>query len=146
MAKHPRHIAITGKVLANGIFSIYGKDAMSDYFKNWPNTSFVGYIKVYQPGTSQALRGYYFGKVVPDFKNALQDQGSYLTQEETEAYIRALCPIMVSESVNEQTGVYTSKLRTLSELDTSELYLYIDHLKEIAAQDYHFFIDDPRTI
>ncbi len=144
--KRSRHIAITGKSLSNGKFSIYGKDAMNDYFKSWPNTVFVGYFKVYQPGTSSALRGYYFGKVVPDFRQALLEQGTRLTQEATEEYIRGLSPLMVSEAVNVKTGKYKPVLRTVADLDTSELYAFIDHLKEIAAEDYNFFIDDPRTI
>mgnify|MGYP000066182005 FL=1 len=53
---------------------------------------------------------------------------------------------MYVERVNEETGVYSHDLRTVADLSNAELIEHIETLKQIAAEEYNTFIDDPKTL
>ena len=69
-----------------------------------------------------------------------------LTEEQTERRLREFSPIMYVERVNEETGKYSHELRTVAELSNAELIEHIETLKQIAAEEYNTYIDDPRTL
>jgi NurA-like 5'-3' nuclease len=74
------------------------------------------------------------------------DAGERLTEEDAEIKMRELSPIMLEQEFNEETGKYTTRLREISELSNAELVEYIDHLKQIAAEEYSIYIEDPQSI
>lgn len=53
---------------------------------------------------------------------------------------------MYVERVNEETGKYSHELRTVAELSNAELIEHIETLKQIAAEEYNTYIDDPRML
>lgn len=140
-----RQINISGKVDKNGKLNMFMGE-LNEFLSQWKNSKLIVQFKVYQPGTSEAIRGYYFNKVVPDFRRAMWESGERLTEEQTEKQIRELCPIMWHELAEEKTGKYTAELREIADLDNQEMVNYIEHLKDIAAIEYNFFIDDPETL
>lgn len=95
--------------------------------------------------TSEAMRRYYFGYVVPTFKAAIWNAGERLTDEQTERRLRELSPIMY-EQVADDCGEYSTRLRTISELTNEELSEHIETLKQIAAEEFSAYIDDPGNI
>ena len=92
--------------------------------------------------TSEAMRRYYFGYVVPTFKAAIWNAGERLTDAQTERRLRELSPIMYEQKADDD-GVYSTRLRTISELTNEELSEHIETLKQIAAEEYSAYIDDP---
>jgi NurA-like 5'-3' nuclease len=97
-------------------------------------------------GSSEALKGYYYNCVVPSFQEGMWDAGERLTEEDAEIKMRELSPIMLEQEFNEETGKCTTRLREISELSNAELVEYIDHLKQIAAEEYSIYIEDPQSI
>lgn len=119
---------------------------LNAFFKEWKGARIVARFSVASPGTSEALKGYYFNYVVPTFKQAIWDSGERKTEEQTERFLRELSPVMYEQTPDVETGQYEIRLREIRELSNAELIEHIDTLKQIAAEEYSVFIDDPRTI
>lgn len=140
-----REIAATGTINNNGGLAMYMGE-VNEFFKSWKGSRIVARFIVASPGSSEALKGYYFNYVVPTFKNAIWESGERKTEEQTEKFLRELSPIMYEQTPNIETGKYETRLRSVSELSNAELVEHIEHLKQIAAEEYNTFIDDPKII
>ncbi len=119
---------------------------LNAFFKEWKGARIVARFSVASPGSSEALKGYYFNYVVPTFKQAIWDSGERKTEEQTERFLRELSPVMYEQTPDVETGQYETRLREIRELSNAELIEHIDTLKQIASEEYSVFIDDPRTI
>lgn len=140
-----REITATGTINNNGGLAIYMGE-LKAFFKEWKGARIVARFSVASPGSSEALKGYYFNYVVPTFKQAIWDSGERKTEEHTERFLRELSPVMYEQTPDVETGQYETRLREIRELSNAELIEHIDTLKQIAAEEYSVFIDDPRTI
>lgn len=140
-----REITATGTINNNGGLAMYMGE-LNEFFKGWKGSRIIARFIVASPGSSEALKGYYFNYVVPTFKHAIWEAGERLTEEQTERRLREFSPIMYVERVNEETGVYSHDLRTVADLSNAELIEHIETLKQIAAEEYNTFIDDPNPV
>ena len=136
---------IAGRINNDGRLSMYMQE-LNEFTKKWKNSRIIATFKVYEPGTSEALKGYYYSCVVPAFQRALWESGDRMTKEKTEEYLRRMSPVMHEENVDINSGRYVSKIKTIQELDNSEMIEYIDHLKQIGAEEFGIYIEDPNTI
>lgn len=119
---------------------------LNAFFKEWKGARIVARFSVASPGSSEALKGYYFNYVVPTFKQAIWDSGERKTEEQTERFLRELSPVMYEQTPDVETGQYETRLREIRELSNAELIEHIDTLKQVASEEYCIYIDDPRTI
>ena len=141
-----RHeFSTTGKVTDTGKLAIYMQE-FNEFLKQHKGCTVVAKFRIVTPGTSEALRAYYYNCVVPAFKSAFWENGERMTEEQAEKRIRELSPVMYVQTVNEETGEYTGRIREISELDNDELVEHIETLKQIAAEDFSTYIEDPRNI
>lgn len=140
-----RKIAVTGTIDNNGNLRMY-MDELEQFFRMHKGCRVIAKFMVESQGSSEALKGYYYNCVVPSFQEGMWDAGERLTEEEAEIKMRELSPIMLEQEINEETGKYTTRLREISELSNAELVEYIDHLKQIAAEEYSIYIEDPQSI
>lgn len=140
-----REITATGTINNDGRLAMYMGE-VNDFFKNWKGSRIIARFIVSSPGSSKALRGYYYNYVVPTFRHAIWEGGERMTEAKTEQFLRELSPIMYEETPDENTGKYTARLREISELSNAELIEHIETLKQICAEEYNAFIDDPRTL
>ena len=140
-----RKITRTGTIDNNGNLRMY-MDELKQFFKMHKGCRVIAKFMVESQGSSEALKGYYYNCVVPSFQEGMWDAGERLTEEDAEIKMRELSPIMLEQEFNEETGKYTTRLREISELSNAELVEYIDHLKQIAAEEYSIYIEDPQSI
>lgn len=140
-----RKIAVTGTIDNNGNLRMY-MDELKQFFRMHKGCRVIAKFMVESQGSSEALKGYYYNCVVPSFQEGMWDAGERLTEEDAEIKMRELSPIMLEQEINEETGKYTTRLREISELSNAELVEYIDHLKQIAAEEYSIYIEDPQSI
>ena len=140
-----REINAAGTINNDGKLAMYMGE-VNQFFAKWKNARVVVSFIVSNPGTSEALKGYYFNYVVPTFQRAIWESGERKTEKDTERFLRELSPIMYEECVDMETGEYTQRIREISELDNNELIEHIETLKQIAAEEYNTFIDDPNTL
>lgn len=140
-----RKITVTGTIDNNGNLRMY-MDELKQFFRMHKGCRVIAKFIVESQGSSEALKGYYYNCVVPSFQEGMWDAGERLTEEDAEIKMRELSPIMLEQEINEETGKYTTRLREISELSNAELVEYIDHLKQIAAEEYSIYIEDPQSI
>lgn len=140
-----KEINILGRITSEGKLRLYIAE-LNAFTQQWKNTRVVATFKVYQPGSSAALRGYYFNCVVPAMKRALWEAGERKTDEQTELWLREMSPIMYQQEADPETGKYTTTLREIVDLDNAELIEHIETIKQLAATDFYTYIEDPSTI
>ena len=140
-----KEINISGLIDSQGKLRLYLGE-LNAFAQQWKNARVVATFRVYHPGTSAALRGYYFNYVVPTMKRALWENGERKTDEQTEVWLREMSPIMYQQEADPETGKYSTVLREIADLDNSELIEHIETLKQIAAEDFSTYIEDPRNI
>ena len=119
---------------------------LNEFLKGWKGSRIIARFIVASPGSSEALKAYYFNYVVPTFKHAIWEAGERLTEEQTERRLREFSPIMYEQTPNIDTGKYETRLRTIAELSNAELIEHIEFLKQLASEEYYLYIDDPRTL
>lgn len=119
---------------------------LNEFFQSWKGARVTARFTVAMPGTSEALKGYYFNYVVPTMRRAIWEMGERKTEEQTEEFLRQISPIMRSETPNIETGKYSYELRNIAELSNPELIEHIEFLKQLAAEEYNVYIEDPKII
>lgn len=140
-----REITATGMINNKGCLQMYMGE-LNQFFAMHRGNRIIARFTVASPGSSEALKGYYFNYVVPTFRSGIWDAGERLTEEQTERRLRELSPVMYEQTADIATGKYETRLRTIAELSNAELIEHIEHLKQIAAEEYSIYIDDPRSI
>lgn len=140
-----REITATGTINNNGGLVMYMGE-VNDFFRQHKGSRIIARFIVSKPGSSEALKGYYFNYVVPTFKQAIWESGERKTEEQTELFLRELSPIIYEQTPNIETGKYETRLRSISELSNAELVEHIETLKQIAATEFNCYIDDPRIV
>ena len=119
---------------------------LNEFFKGWKGSRIIARCIVASPGSSEALKGYYFNYVVPTFKHAIWEAGERLTEDQTERRLREFSPIMYEQTPNIDTGKYETRLRTIAELSNAELIEHIEFLKQLASEEYYLYIADPNEM
>lgn len=140
-----REITATGMINNNGGLAMYMGE-LNQFFSMHKGNRVIARFIVASPGSSAALKAYYFNYVVPTFKAAIWESGERLTEEQTEKRLRELSPIMYDQIADPETCQYETRLKVINELSNAELIEHIEHLKQLAAEEYNTYIDDPKTI
>lgn len=137
-------MTVTGQINKDGRLSMYMGELNQFFAANKGKRVFARF-NIASDESSDALKGYYYKCVVPSFKAAFWGQGERMTEEDTERRLRQMSPIMQIEEVDE-TGKYLRILRSVSDLDNAELLEHIETLKQIAAEEFSLYIEDPQYI
>ena len=61
---------IVGKVSKNGRLLISGMDELNDVLSKHKNAKVVGELRFYDNGSTEAMTGYYYAKILPDVQRA----------------------------------------------------------------------------
>lgn len=119
---------------------------LNDFLRKHPGKRVIVKVSVYDRRSVSNIRGYYLKVVVPSFRSAMYEQGNRLTYKTVEKRLREMSTICWKEKINYETGEITEELKPLQELDATEWIDFIDELKQIAAEDYHVYIEDGRIL
>lgn len=136
-----RKMVTTGQIDSEGKLKI-PMGEVNEFLKFWKNTSVIVTFDVYQSGTSEALKGYYYNYVVPTMKQAFYEQGERLTEQDTEKRLRQLSPVMWSENVI--NGGYEVELKSVEEISNAEFIEHIETIRQIAAEELNTIIEEPK--
>jgi len=140
-----REIAASGKVTNEGKLALFMGE-VNEFLSGWKNAKIIVTFRVSQPETSAPLKAYYYYYVVPTMQRAIWESGDRKTESETETFLRELSPIMQDQTPEIATGQYETRLREICELSNAEFVEHIDIIKQIAAEEYNAFIEDPKNI
>ena len=60
--------------------------------------------------------------------------------------MREYSTIMHQQQADPETGKYNDEIREIKDLDNSELIEHIEIIKQLAAEQFSVYIEDPNTI
>lgn len=138
-------IQATGTINNGGQLLMY-MDEINDFLRQWPNSRVIVRFDVVAKNSSEALRGYYYNYIVPTFRRAIWESGERKTEEDAERFLREISPIAVQCTPDVKTGRYTRELREIVDMSNAELIEHIETLKQIGAEEYNIYIEDPQIL
>lgn len=136
-------LRVAGRINSDGRIEMY-KEELNAFLAKHKGQKVIATFQVPSKNTSQALRGYYYSYIVPTFRKAIWQHGERLTDQQTEERLRRLSPVMYEQKADYLTGRYHTRIRHISELDNAELIEHIETLKQIGAEEYSIYIEDPQ--
>ena len=142
----PHRVNLVGKIDNKGKLLIANMDELREFGKKWKGESVIMTAEVNPESSSKALQAYYFKKIVPDFQTIFRENlGERMNLQQVDIRLRSVCPVMMEEIPKEETGGFSlERVKAIYEISSSEMVEYIEHLRIIAAQDYHYEISDPK--
>lgn len=121
------------------------KQEMNDFFQQHKGEKVVIKFEVLGDEPSASLKAYYYKVVVPAFVQALWERGTRKTQEDVEYMLRTFSPVMIAEEFDKYGNV-NRRVRRISEVTHEELCEHVETLKQIAAEEFGLYIEDPRAL
>ena len=103
-------------------------DRLNAFFGDNKECRVVATFKVYERGTTDSLRGYYYGYIVPACRKALLDLGTRATENEVDEQLRDLYP------------------GNTEEMGRREWSDFIEWIKQFAAENLYVYIEDTRVL
>jgi midasin (ATPase involved in ribosome maturation) len=91
---------------------------------------------------SNCQNAYYWGVVIKIVKSCLKSSGNILSDNDTHDLLR-LKFLKATINVNETTGECIERIKSTTELSTSEFMEYIAEIQKFAAEYFNTIIPDP---
>ena len=117
---------------------------LREFLNQWKESRVVVRFEILSEKPSEALKGYYFHYVVPTMKTALWESGERKNEKETEQWLREMSPITHVEEWHD--GTWITKIKEIAELSNAELSEHIEHIRQMAAEEFSVYIEEPQTI
>jgi len=141
-----REKTVPGTITKSGGLQMFMGE-LNEFFKQHPGCQVIANFKVLAKSPSEALKGYYFNYVVPEMKQAIWSVGGERkTDEQTDIFLRQLSPVTINQVVDLKSGKYENSIKEIYDLSSPELVEHIEFIKQIAAEEYGAFIDDPKPL
>lgn len=138
-------ISAVGSVTKEGKLAMYMGE-LKEFLSAHKGKRIIARFEVSEVGSSEALRGYYYNYVVPMMRQAFYDAGERMSEKDCEEQLRQMTSVCFEERVDADTGEYTTEFLTVPELSDARLVEHIECIKQIAAEEYGVYIEDPKTI
>ena len=94
-----REISSSGNIGNDGKLRMYFGE-LNQFFAMHKGSRIIARFTVASPGSSEALKGYYFNYVVPTFRSGIWEAGERLTDEQTERRLRELSPVIGAAGIS----------------------------------------------
>lgn len=117
---------------------------LREFLTMWKNNRVVVKFEILPDTPSEALKGYYFHYVVPTMKTALWESGQRMNEKECEEWLRRHSPITFF--VEYKNGEWNGIMKEIAELSNAELSEHIEHIRQMAAEEFSVYIEEPQTI
>ena len=117
---------------------------LREFLNQWKESRVVVRFEILSEKPSEALKGYYFHCVVPTMKTALWESGERKNEKETEQWLREMSPITKQCGWRDDTWVAT--IRETAELNNAEFVEHIEFIRQMAAEEFAVYIEEPQTI
>lgn len=137
-----REINVFGKTNESGQLQL--QPEAKAFLQTWPNARIVAKFSVLPDEPTEALKGYYYHYVVPTMKAALRESGERLNEKDCEEWLRNMSPI--ANNVAWHDGKWVGTFKLIAEMSTAELVEHIEFIRQMAAEEFGVYIEDPQTI
>lgn len=116
---------------------------LREFLNMWKNSRLVVKFEILPDTPSEALKGYYFHCVVPTMTTALWESGERKNERQTENWLREMSPITHH---CEWRGFWDVTIKEIAELSNAELSEHIEYIRQLAAEEFSVYIEEPQTI
>lgn len=140
-----KQIELKGAVGSKGQLLMYGVQDMNEFLKQNLNARLLITIQVFEKKSSEALVGFYYGKILPDAQAGFYMAGERLSEKDVDEKLRLLYPFHddVARGVVDGTEFTTW---SVADMTTTELIDYIEFIRQYMAENLQVFVYDPLTI
>lgn len=114
-------------------------DRLSPYFQAHKGMRVVVKFEANAPKSTAAQQAYYYNYIVPTIQQALREKGDRKREDATDRFLISQYP----GDFHADPGEY---ITTGRQLNQTQMFDFLEWLKQYAAEWLHVYIDDPRTI
>ena len=130
------------KISESGIITDNGQlrlpmDRLNAFFAANKGKRVVVRFEAAAPGSTELQLAYYFNYIVPTIQTALLETGERKTERQTDVWLRQQC-------VHCTSG--WGDLMEARQMSKTDFSLFIEWLKQFAAENLYVYIEDPRTL
>ena len=130
------------KISESGIITDNGQlrlpmDRLNAFFASNKGKRVVVRFEAAAPGSTELQLAYYFNYIVPTIQTALLETGERKTERQTDVWLREQC-------VHCTSG--WGDLMEARQMSKTDFSLFIEWLKQFAAENLYVYIEDPRTL
>jgi hypothetical protein len=133
---------ITGHVSKDGKLFISGLAELNDVLSKHKNAKVVGELRFYENGSTEAMIGYYYGKMLPDIQRAYFELGNQFSIEDTDIELRSNCPMMWFSIWNSELQKKVIVLKIIQSLSREQLKAYIAWVQQFASENLRLVLTD----
>lgn len=132
----------TDKISESGIISENGllrmpMDRLKAFFAEHKGERVVVRFEAAAPGSTALQLAYYYNYIVPTIQTALLETGERKTERQTDVWLRQQC-------VHCTSG--WGDLMEARQMSKTDFSLFLEWLKQFAAENLYVYIEDPKTL
>lgn len=130
------------KISESGIITDNGQlrlpmDRLNAFFAANKGKRVVVRFEAATPGSTELQLAYYFNYIVPTIQTALLETGERKTERQTDVWLRQQC-------IHCTSG--WGDLMEARQMSKTDFSLFLEWLKQFAAENLYVYIEDPRTL
>lgn len=130
------------KISESGIITDNGQlrlpmDRLNAFFAANKGKRVVVRFEAATPGSTELQLAYYFNYIVPTIQTALLETGERKTERQTDVWLRQQC-------VHCTSG--WGDLMEARQMSKTDFSLFLEWLKQFAAENLYVYIEDPRCL
>lgn len=129
-------ISESGMITADGLLRM-PMDRLKAFFADHKNQRVVVRFEAAEPGSTELQLAYYFNYIVPTIQTALLETGERKTERQTDVWLRQQC-------VHCTSG--WGDLMEARQMTKTDFSLFLEWLKQFAAENLYVYIEDPKTL
>lgn len=132
----------TDKISESGMISESGllrmpMDRLKAFFAEHKGERVVVRFEAAAPGSTALQLAYYYNYIVPTIQTALLETGERKTERQTDVWLRQQC-------VHCTSG--WGDLMEARQMSKTDFSLFLEWLKQFAAENLYVYIEDPKTL
>lgn len=112
-------------------------DRLNAYFAANKGKRVIVRFEAAEHGSTEAQLAYYFNYIVPTIQKALYETGEPKTERQTDEWLRSQCAVCTSG---------WGDLMDARQMSKTDFSIYLDWLKQFAAENLDVYIEDPKTL
>lgn len=130
------------KISESGIIGPNGQlrmpmDRLNAFFADHKGERVVVRFEAAAPGSTALQLAYYYNYIVPTIQTALLETGERKTERQTDIWLREQC-------VHCTSG--WGDLMEARQMSKNDFSLFLEWLKQFAAENLYVYIEDPKTL
>lgn len=132
----PSSISESGRIGSDGKLRL-PMERLNQFFAHHRGEKILLRIEVLEKGTSSAMRGYYFGYIIPTMRTGFMEMGMRYSEQGVDEFLREL----------PESGCWKgSECRKFTDLTQAEQVEFIEFVRQYAAENLYIYIEDPKLL